>query len=159
LNTTLAGLQLKDNVPHPFEFRVKATLSSGSVPVYSNVIKINITTYLDVVYPVPSDLYITGDATPGGWMAGGDPVLSTQKFTKLNAYTFELQGFHFVSGGGFLLVPVYGDWGNKYGFTGSDHANNVSGDTFKPNGNDFGPPIPGTYKITVNFKTGKYLVQ
>ena len=159
LNTALANVGLVDFVPHAFEFRIKSTLANNSVPLYSNVIKINITTYLDVVYPVPANLYITGDATPGGWMAGGDPELLSQKFTKTNAYTFELDNFTFVAGAGFLLVPVYGDWTNKYGFTGTAHANNKTGDSFVPNGNDFGPPNPGTYKVTVNFKTGKYTIQ
>lgn len=159
LNTTLANLALKDFVPHAFEFRIKATLASSSVPLYSDVVKINITTYLDVVFPVPANLYMTGDATPGGWMAGGDPELVSQKFIKVNSYTFVLQSATIVSGAGFLLIPVYGDWGAKYGFTGASHANSPTGDSFTPNGSDFKPPAPGTYKITVNFKTGKYLVE
>ncbi|MBI1769375.1 MAG: SusE domain-containing protein [Bacteroidetes bacterium] len=159
LNTVLSGLELADFKPHSFEFRVKAALANGNEPQYSAAVKINITTYLDVVYPVPAKLYITGDATPGNWMGGGDPELTSQKFTKVNSYSFVLQNFHFVGGSGFLFVPVYGDWNNKYGFTGAKHGNNASGDTFKPGGEDFQPPVTGTYKITVNFKTGKYSIE
>jgi hypothetical protein len=162
LNTALANLQLKDNVPHPFEFRIKATLANSSVPVYSNVVKINITTYLDTVYPVPAQLFITGAATPKGWMAGGDAPLASQQFTKVNAYTFVLSSIKLtlLTGDlGYLFVPLYGDWNNKYGFTGAKYGNNVKGDAFTPNGTDFQPPATGTYKITVNFKTGKYVVE
>jgi hypothetical protein len=157
LNTTLSGLELKDNVPHNFEFRVKATLASGSEPVYSNVVKIKITTYLDVVYPVPDKLYITGDATPKGWMGGGDAEVVTQKFTKVNSYLFVLEGIQMKASSPFLFVPVYGNWDNKYGFTGAKTANNPTGDTFKPNGEDLlSPSTAKAYKITVNFKTGKF---
>jgi len=160
LNTALAGLQLKDNVPHPFEFRIMATLASSSVPVYSNVLKINITTYLDVVYPVPANLFITGSATAKSWMSGGDAPVASQQFAKTNAYTFVLSGFQLLGGQEFLLVPVYGDWTNKYGTLGANDTNNPSGDSFKPGGNNFiAPAATNTYTITVNFKTGKYTVQ
>jgi hypothetical protein len=153
----LSIMELADYVPHDFEFRVKATLASSSVPLYSNVEKINITTYLDVVYPVPDKLYITGAATPKSWMGGGDPAESSQEFTKINPYTFELASLDITPSSGFLLIPVYGDWSHKYGFTGEKETNNVNGDTFKPEGNDFkSPDVAGSYKITVNFKTGKY---
>lgn len=156
LNNALGVLELKDYKPHHFEFRIKASLANGNGVSYSNVVKIRITTYLDVVFPVPSNLYITGDATPGNWMSGGDPELTSQKFTQINSYTFQLNSLSIVAGNGFLFVPVYGNWTNKYGFTGAAHTNNTTGDSFTPNGNDFGPPAPGNYKIVVNFKTGKY---
>ena len=160
LNTTLSGLELKDFVPHSFEFRVKATLSNSSVPLYSNVVKIKITTYLDVVYPVPAKLFITGAATPKSWMSGGDAEVSSQKFTLINPYTFVLNSLEIIGGQEFLLVPVYGNWDNKYGFTGDGAQNNVNGDTFKPGGNNFkAPPASKSYKITVNFKTGKYSIE
>ena len=156
LNTLLSGLELKDFVPHDFEFRVKATLANGSVPVYSNVVGITVTTYLDVVYPVPAKLYITGAATPANWMGGGDAPVASQEFTKVNSYKFEISSLQINGGQGFLFVPVYGNWDNKYGFTGAGLSNNPMGDSFEPNGSDFISPASGTYKITVNFKTGKY---
>ncbi|MBX7124077.1 MAG: SusE domain-containing protein [Cyclobacteriaceae bacterium] len=157
LNTALSGMELKDFVSHAFEFRIKATLFGGSAPVYSNVVKINITTYLDVVYPVPDKLYITGAATPGNWMGGGDAELVAQRFNKVNAYTFVIESLNINASSGYLFVPVYGDWSHKYGFTGSAQGNNPAGDTFKPEGNDFvSPATAKAYKITVNFKTGKF---
>ncbi len=157
LNNTLSGLELKDFVAHNFEFRIKATLANSSVPLYSNVVKIKITTYLDVVYPVPANLYITGAATPKSWMGGGDAEVLTQKFTKVSSYLFVLESLQINASSPFLFVPVYGDWNNKYGFTGDKEKNNPTGDTFKPDGNDFiSPSTAKAYKITVNFKTGKY---
>lgn len=158
LNTTLSGLELKDFVPHSFEFRVKATLSNSSVPVYSNVVKIKITTYLDVVYPVPANLYITGAATPANWQSGSgsEVVPPNQQFTKVNTYTFVINSLQLNASSGYLLIPVYSSWAAKYGFTGDKEKNNTSGDTFKPDGSDFlSPPTAKAYKITVNFKTGK----
>lgn len=160
LNTALSGLELKDFVPHNFEFRIKSTLSNGSVVLYSNVVKIKITTYLDVVYPVPNNLYITGAATPANWMGGGDPEVVSQKFTKINSFTFEISSLQINASSGFLFVPVYGNWDNKYGFTGPGLTNNPNGDTFIPGGNDFiSPSVSKAYKITVNFKTGRYSFQ
>ncbi len=166
LNTVLAGLQLADYVPHNFAFRIKATLASngaqvsGGVPVYSNVVKITISTYLDVVYPVPASLFITGSATAKSWMGGGDAAVVSQQFTKTNSYTFVLSGFPIIGGQEFLLVPVYGNWTNKYGTVGANDTNNTSGDAFVPAGNNFlAPAASKAYTITVNFKTGKYSIQ
>jgi starch-binding outer membrane protein SusE/F len=159
LNTLLLGMGLLENIPHSMEIRLKANITNSSVPLYSNVIKITITPYLDVVYPVPAKLYITGSATPASWMGGGDPENVTQRFTKVSSSKFELT-VTLSAGNSFLFVPVYGDWSAKYGFTGSNNANNVSGDNFKPDGGDMkAPGITKAYKITVDFKTGKYTVE
>lgn len=157
LNTALSGMELKDDVPHNFQFRIKATLGSSSASVYSNVVGITITTYLDVVYPVPDKLFITGAATPAGWMGGGDAPVAAQEFTKVNAYTFQITSLQINGTSPFLFVPVYGNWDKKYGFTGDKEKNNPNGDTFRPDGSDFlSPATTKAYKITVNFKTGKF---
>lgn len=157
VNTALLAMDMVENMPHNIEIRVKASLVNGSVPLYSNVIKIVMTPYLDVVFPVPAKLFITGGATPASWMGGGDPELASQRFTKISTSEFELASLAILADQGFLFVSVYGDWSNKYGFTGTGLANNVNGDNFQPNGNDFkSPPVAGNYKINVSFKTGKY---
>lgn len=157
LNAALLAMDMVENMPHNIEMRVKATLINGTVPLTSNVVTIRITPYLDVVYPVPANLYITGAATPGNWMGGGDPELLSQKFTKINSSEFQINSLALNADQGFLFVPVYGNWGSKYGFTGSGLGNNVNGDSFKPDGSDFkSPGVAGNYKIVVSFKTGKY---
>jgi starch-binding outer membrane protein SusE/F len=156
LNTGLLGMDLKENMPHTIEIRIKATLINSSVPLYSNVIKMVITPYLDVLYPVPAKLYITGKATPGDWMSDGSPELASQRFTQISSSEFELASLAITGGEGFLFVPVYGNWSNKYGFTGTKLTNNVNGDSFKPGGEDFKAPASGNYRINVSFKTGTY---
>lgn len=159
LNTLLLGMGLVENMAHNMEIRLKANISNSNVPLYSNVIKIVITPYLDVVYPVPAKLYITGSATPASWMGGGDPENVSQRFTKVSSSKFELT-ITLSANNSFLFVPAYGDWSNKYGFTGSNNANNVNGDNFKPDGGDMkSPAVTKSYKITVDFKTGKYTVE
>lgn len=160
LNTTLSSLELKDFMPHNFEFRIKATIANSTLSIYSNVVQVTISTYLDVVYPVPDRLFITGAATPAGWMAGGDPIVQTQEFTKINTFTFQINSLQLNPSVGFLFVPVYGNWDNKYGFTGDGLANTPAGDFFRPNGNDIiSPSVPKAYKITVNFKTGRFSIE
>jgi starch-binding outer membrane protein SusE/F len=158
LNNILSVMELKEDIPHNMEFRIKANLANGSATLYSNVIRVVVTPYFDVVYPVPAKLYITGSATPASWMGGGDPELVSQRFTKVTPSKFEIT-IALSANNSFLLVPVYGDWNNKYGFTGGNNGNNTSGDDFKPNGGDLkAPASSGTYKVTVDFKTGKYSV-
>jgi len=165
LDDYLGQLQLNAGVPHNYAFRIRASLlptagGANVAPIYSNTVQIPITPYLDVVYPVPANLFITGSATPKGWMAGGDAVVTSQQFTKTNAYTFVLKNFPLIGGQEFLLVPVYGNWTNKYAFPSAD-GNNPSGDIFVPNapGNFIAPAVSGNYTITVNFATGKFSVQ
>jgi len=156
LNTTLAALELKDFLQHNFEFRVKATLANNSAVVYSNVVQIKITTYLDVVYPVPAKLYIVGDATPSGWQNDNVKPDASQTFTKVNSYLFRINSLAILPNK-FLFLPVAGDWSHKYAFDAPASTNNPAGDYFKPDAkSDFQAPAAGNYKIEVNFKTGKY---
>lgn len=159
LNAVLLSMGLAEDMPHNIEMRIKASLNN-TVPLYSNVVKLVITPYLDVKFPVPAKLYITGSATPGNWMGGGDPELISQKFTKISSTQFQIT-LPLSADKFFLFVPVYGDWNNKYGGTGSgSNSNNVYGDSFQPNGSDLkAPPVSKTYTITVDFKTGTYTVQ
>ena len=160
LNTLIAGLGLTDSVVRNFEIRLRSTLANTSAPLYSNIYNISIGTYFDVVYPVPLNLYITGEATPLNWQCGcgADGPGTTQKFTKITSSKFELT-VALNGGKSFLFLPVYGSWNAKYGFTGAGNQNNVNGDDFKPDGSDMKAPNSGTYKITVDFKTGKYSIQ
>ncbi|MBS1733823.1 MAG: SusE domain-containing protein [Bacteroidetes bacterium] len=159
-NTAILGMKLEDGVPHDMEIRIKSNLSNGSGVLYSNIITLTVTPYLDVVYPVPANLYITGSATPASWQCGcGEPELLSQKFTKINSSTFEIT-IALSANNSYLFLPVYGSWAHKYAFPGAGNSNNVNGDRFQPDsGGDFkAPPTSGTYKITVDFKTGKFTV-
>ena len=159
LNSKILGAGFLEEMPHEIEFRIKASLINNSAVLYSNVIKMTITPFLDVLYPVPANLYITGSATPASWQCGcGEPELLSQKFTKVNAFTFKLT-LPLSANNSYLLLPVYGSWAAKYGGTGANNTNDVFGGDFKPNGADLkAPPSSGVYNITVNFKTGKFTV-
>lgn len=158
LNTLLANWL--ENIPHNFEFRIKATLGRA-VPVYSNVIKMVITPFLDVavVLPFTNNLYIIGNATPGGDATGwNNPVPApSQKFTKTSSTTFEIT-INLFGGKEYLILPDNGSWANKYAVSAS--AITWEGGPFGYNfGDNFkGPPTTGLYKIEMNFKTGKFKV-
>jgi starch-binding outer membrane protein SusE/F len=96
-------------------------------------------------------------------MGGGDPeanaVTAGQKFTQVSPTKYVINSVQLNGGQSFLFVPAYGDWGNKFGYTGAGNANNVNGDTFKANGNDLkAPAATGNYKIEVDFQLGTYTV-
>lgn len=161
-NSFFNKMGLQYGISHNIEIRVKSTLTNGlSAALYSNVIKLVITPYLDVVVPVPVNgtLWVVGNAFAGGW---NNPLLppydTEQKFTKISDTKYELIA-NFIGGGGYKLIQIAGDWGSQY------HA--LDGAIFtdglfekKDADPQFpGPAVAGTYKITIDFITGKYKVE
>ena len=152
-----------ENMPHNFEFRIKSALANGAIPLYSNVIKMVVTPYLDVAVPLPvtgtGNLYLIGSATPGGDTHGWDnPVPApSQQFTKTSSTTFEIT-IPLIGGKQYLVIPDNGSWANKYAVKASDVK--ADGGPFGYNlGDNFpGPSASGNYKIVLNFKTGKFAV-
>ena len=161
LNSVLTKLNMLENIAHNIEFRLKASLAGGTVPLFSNVIKIVITPYLDVAVPIPASgtLWITGDAAGSGWANPlGNPYDVNQKFTKVSITLYELT-LPMPGGGNYKLIQEQGNWDTQYHMLTGGTWN--SGDFEKKNSDPGfpGPPSAGTYKITVNFKTGKYTVE
>ncbi|HWC53534.1 MAG TPA: SusE domain-containing protein [Chitinophagaceae bacterium] len=135
------------------EYRVKATTASGAI-AYSNVVTITIGTFS----PVPANLYIVGDATPGGW---NNPVPTpSQQFTKVDAYSFSIT-IGLTAGKSYVFLPLNGDWTHKYGGT-TDGTASGGGTLLKdgavPGSNTPAPASTGVYKIVVNFQTNTYTV-
>lgn len=169
LNFQLFGnLNLQTGVPHNIAVRIVSFLNEGSLPLYSNTLNFVVTPYAippAVNPPASGTLYITGSATPDGWMVGGTASSVTsptnQQMTLVPGsnglvYTVTLP---MIGGQAFLVVPVAGDWSNKYATTnGSGGA--TSGGTFSYNAaNNFtGPASSGTYTVTFNFQTGVYTI-
>lgn len=170
VNTFLTKMELAAGQPHDMEFRVKTTLGNGSVPLYSNVIKITITNYLDFVVeppgtplanPVYSDgeLWIVGDAVASGW---NNPLPSpydvTQKFTRAGGPTDVLHyeaNITFNATGGYKLIQTQGNWDTQYHAL--DGTAKLSGDFEKKNSDpQFPSPGAGLYKVEINFQTGTY---
>jgi|SRR5687768_8084893 len=158
LNTLL----LTPGQPHNIQIRVNSTLVNNSAVLHSNVLNFVVTPYAippKVTPPFSGKLFITGGATPGNWMGGGDPELPSQRFNQISPTLYELPSIALSGGGSYLFVPVYGDWSNKYGAIGANNTNNVNGDDFKANGGDLlAPAIGGIFKIVVDFQRGKFTV-
>lgn len=160
LNSVLAKMELVEDIPHNIEMRVKATLAGGTVPLISNVVALTVTPYLDVAVPIPAngDLWIVGDATANGW---DNPLKAqyedVQKFSKVSNTLYELV-LPMPGGGSYKLLQDNGVWGTQYHML---TGGKWDAGAFEKKDSDPGfpgPPSAGTYKITVNFKTGLYTV-
>ena len=151
MNTTALTSGIAVGTTGTVEYRVKSTTASGS-SAYSNVVNVSVTTFS----PVPANLYIVGDATPGGW---NNPVpLPSQQFTKVGDYKFSIR-LGLTGGKSYLFLPVNGDWGHKYGGVGANNTNNPNGDSFKPEGGDMlAPASSGVYDIIVDFQASTWTV-
>ena len=103
---------------------------------------------------IPDNLYIVGDATAGGW---NNPVPTpSQQFTRIDAVSYGII-VDLTAGKGYLLLPLNGDWGHKFG--GADAAGGtLLADNAVPGSNTPAPATTGTYQIIVNFQTGTYSV-
>jgi starch-binding outer membrane protein SusE/F len=105
--------------------------------------------------PVPTELYITGDAVPSNWTP--TPPLA-QKFTAISNGVFELTTA-FTPGKNYKFLSSNGNWQPQFGgssATGGNFAANYGSGT-DPDGIPT-PAAAGNYKITVNFITGTYTV-
>jgi len=159
----LNQLLLKPGMPHNIEIRVSSSLTGGSVVLPSNVLKFVTTPYAippKVAPPASGKLFITGSATPASWQCGcGEPELASQQFTQVSPTLYVLPSIALTGGGSYLFIPVYGDWGAKYGGVGANNSNDVNGGDFKANGGDLlAPATSGNYKIEVDFQRGKFTV-
>ncbi|MEN9571733.1 MAG: hypothetical protein RL172_2964 [Bacteroidota bacterium] len=161
LNTALTKLGLTENLPYNVQFRVKTSLGSiAAAPLYSNVLPIKITIYLDVAIAVPAtgELYITGDAVPSSW-TNNPPI--AQKLNKISNTEYNIT-MAFESGKYYKFLTNLGQWQPQYGLKPGSGGDASGGDLGLNPGNTSDPdaiPTPGasgTYKVTLNFKTGKY---
>jgi hypothetical protein len=164
-NKSLAGLSaggdfgydLSDNFPGP------ATSGWYKIVVDFQNGKFAVTPYTSTM---PTNLFIVGDATPGGW---NNPVpVPSQQLTRVNSSTWEIT-LNFIGGKEYLLLPVNGDWGHKYAVPNKTVAGLWQGGEFGYDlGDNFpGPPTSGSFKLSVNFaapvtaanRSGRFTVQ
>lgn len=168
INGFLVKMELPAGSPYDMEMRIKSSLGNGSAPLYSNVIKITITPYLDFAVEPPGtfannyddgQLWIVGDCTPGpNWSNPlPAPYDATLKFTKIDKLHYELIT-DFDATGGYKLVQEPGVWSSQYHAIGDPPLPAaLSGDFEKRDADpQFPSPGVGRYKIEVNFATGKY---
>ena len=166
LNGILTRLFLNENQVYNVEFRIKAALANGiAVPLYSNVVKIKVTPYLDVAIPVPTTnvLYITGDASPSSWT--NDPP-AAQKLIRVSLTEYNIT-MSFVPGKAYKFLSTLTRWQPQYGLKSGSGGSASSGDLgLNDNSPTYGsdpdaiptPAAAGNYKITLNFRSGKYTV-
>lgn len=152
LNSAAIAVGVSGGSTKNVEFRIVSYLGTTyTTPlVYSNTVKLNITTFT----PVPPTLYIVGDATAGGW---NNPVpLPSQQFTRLDAVSYGIV-VNLTAGKSYLFLPVNGDWSHKYGGS-SATGGQLLADGAVPGSNTPAPATSGNYQIIVNFQTGTYTV-
>lgn len=160
LNIILLNYGFAFGTPYDMDVRVISSYANNNERLTSNTLKIKMTPYkVPPKVPVPTSgkLFIVGDATQGGW---NNPVpVPSQELSKIDETTwggiFQLNG-----GKQYLLLPVNGDWGNKYSVGNNSVAGLSSGGDFGFNLNDNfpGPSTSGLYKIIVDFQNGKFTV-
>lgn len=165
LNGFLSKMELTAGRAYNVEIRIKSALVNNSVPLYSNVIKINITPYLDFAVEPPGtsannyndgNLWVIGDCfgAPNWTNPLPAPQDVNHKFTRIDVLHYELT-INFVSGGGYKMIQTQGVWGTQYHALVANTA--LSGDFEKRDADpQFASPGAGRYKIEVNFQTGKY---
>lgn len=159
LNSILGNTIKLDTTGRRSSIEVRITASiNGTVPVMSNVLKISTNAFNPppkVALPTTGNLYLVGDATPGGW---ANPVPTpSQQFTKISNTVYEIT-VPLLAGKSYLMLPLNGDWADKYGGAGATgNSNNPAGDVLKRGGSDLkSPDVAGTYKIRVNFQDGTF---
>jgi hypothetical protein len=165
-NSYFNKMGLLYDMPHDIEFRIKATVANGTVAdLYSNVVKIKITPYLDVALPIPAtgELYITGDAMPSNW-TNNPPANQKATQVSITEYTITVA---LTPGKYYKFLTNLNQWQPQYGLKIGSGGNADGGDmglnnnTPQYSGDPDAIPTPalaGDYKVTLNFITGKYRV-
>jgi hypothetical protein len=155
-DNTVAGLNQGGNFGYDLPQNIPGPATSG---LYKIIVdfqsgKFSVTPYTSVL---PANLYIVGDATAGGW---NNPVpVPSQQLTRINSSVYEIS-IPLTGGKQYLLLPVNGDWSHKFSVADNSIPGLAAGGSF---GYDLpqnfpGPSASATYKITVNFVTGKFSV-
>ena len=152
----LNQMSLKPGMPHNLEIRVTSHLANNSLPLASNILKYTVTPYAippKVAPPASGKLFIVGSATPGGW---NNPVpVPSQEFTQVSPTVYTIT-ITLTAGDSYLLLPVNGDWGTKYGAVGANNTNNPNEDDFRMGGGDLlAPTVSGSYKVEADFQRGR----
>lgn len=160
LNNILLGFGFAYNTKYPIDFRITSSYTNNNEQLKSNIVTVNFTTYKvppKVTPPASKMLFLVGSATAGAW---SNPVpLPAQQFKMLDSVTY--QGNFYLNGGAeYLLLPVNGDWSNKYSVADKTVPGLSTGGSFGLNLSDNipGPANTGMYTITVDFQHGTFTV-
>jgi len=160
LNTIMLGYGFEFNKPYNMDMRVISSYRNNNERRLSNTVKLTATPYKippKVTLPTTGKLYLVGDATQGGW---NNPVpVPTQELTKIDETTYG-GIFNLVGGKQYLVLPLNGNWDNKYSVASNTVPGLSAGGDFGFNLSDNfpGPAASGWYKLTLDFQTGKFTV-
>jgi hypothetical protein len=146
-------------------FRVISSYGNNNEALKSSPVRFQVRPYQlpKVNTPVNNEIWLVGGASDGGWNNPlSDPFIVDQKFRKTSATQYELTTYLYANQG-YLILPVMGSWSTKYCLPDGINRNTTrnGGDfTFKTDGGqDFlSPADEGTYKITLDYMTGKFIV-
>jgi hypothetical protein len=162
LNNILGNtMVLEFGKEHTINARIISALkfeSATNAVLISNTVTFKATPYAPppaVTPPSTGKLVLVGSGSPGGWDNNAN---NTQVFTQRSNTLYDIT-INLVANGSVLFLPVPGSWDVKYGWDGSNNANNVTGDKLALGGGDIKvPATSGSYKITVNFQTGRFTI-
>lgn len=148
LNAIANGIRLKGFVANEMEVRIRADIGGTVKPVYSSVVLLNITPYLDK--PPYQTLYMVGDATVGGW----DNKAATPMFRATdNVFLFTYTGK--FKKGYFKFLGTLGKWAPMWG-------RSSSGGVFfrateaDPDPDAFEVQTEGYYTVTLNLRNTSF---
>lgn len=164
LNAKAWALELTPEVASKIKVRLKANLKYGAVPIYSNVSTLTITPYSTLIlkYPLPTELYLQGDAVPSNW---GTPVPDIQKMAQIDDHRFGLI-VALTGGKSFAVITAASTWSDPAYVTLDTNTNPQSSGTFEPRGSatNWGgnpiksPAVSGVYQVILDFTTGIYSI-
>ncbi|HYC40543.1 MAG TPA: SusE domain-containing protein [Chitinophagaceae bacterium] len=133
-----------DGVPTQVRARVKADVGSGVAPIYSNVVTMTVTSYLDIVtYTYPDAMNIAGNYQ--GW----NPATAPQIVRTRNGGYQHYEGYIVFNDASPQFKMVKGNnWGaGDFGSAGGSNLGNGGPNLTLPAG---GPGIAGLYRIRAN---------
>ncbi|HLO83093.1 MAG TPA: SusE domain-containing protein [Chitinophagaceae bacterium] len=160
LNNIMLGFGFEFNKPYDLDVRVVSSYANNNERRNSNIVKVKATPYKippKVALPTTGKLFLVGDASEGGW---SNPVpVPTQEFARIDETTFA--GIFKMKGGKqYLILPLNGNWDNKYSVANNTLPDLNKGGEFRFNASDNfpGPTADGEYKIVLDFQQGKFTV-
>lgn len=160
LNTIMLNYGFEFNKAYDLDMRVISSYNNNNERKISNTVKVKATPYKvppKVALPTTGKLYIVGDATVGGW---NNPVPTpSQELTQIDETTFG-GVFNMVGGKQYLVLPLNGNWDNKFSVASNSLPGLADGGNFGFNlpDNFPGPATSGLYKLVMDFQAGKFTV-
>jgi starch-binding outer membrane protein SusE/F len=133
-----------DGVATPIQARIKASVGSNVAPIYSNVVSMTVTSYLDIVsYTYPDAMNVAGNYQ--GWSPGSAPQIVKTRNGGYGGY----EGYIIFNNGAPEFKLVKGDnWGaGDFGNAGGGTLQNGGPNLTLPSG---GAGITGLYRLRAN---------